>query len=351
METIFEIKTLSGEIIASNLPENYSFDSSEIVDKIKTSKCPISNRDLRHGCFKTKNGIIYLASYDVQTNKIFKRYFEACDFFLPSLAESVTLQKTKTKQNFRRFKHNLVSHHTIMLQELESAFPISNSEKGIHNQLDFVQDILKNEPKETALSILKIIKSVNLMKSEFDVYDMLSSENPSLEFFQHYPHKLILLVLNPFWLELIEKRVKINVLECKEEITVDYKSIAVVFTHLFENASKYIARDSAFTVSFKNKGEMIEIIFEMTSLKINPEEKDKIFNEYYSGDYAKATTLSGNGIGLSVVKKLIELNFGNVFVEVDINPSKRTKVMGIPFEQNCFKIQLPKQAVYNNGYS
>jgi hypothetical protein len=323
METIFEIKTLSGEIIASNLPENYSFDSSDIEEKIKTSKCPISNRDLRHGYFKTKNGIIYLASYNVQTNKIFKRYFEACDFFLPSLSESVTLQKTKTKQNFRRFKHNLVSHHTIMLQELESAFPINNSEKGIHNQLDYVQDILKESPKATALSILKIIKSVNLMKSEFDVYDMLSSENPSL-------------------LELIEKGVKINVLECQEEITVDYKSIAVVFTHLFENASKYIARNSAFTVSFNNKVDMIEIVFEMTSLKINPDEKDKIFNEYYSGNYAKATTLSGNGIGLSVVKKLVELNFGNVSVEIDVNPSKRTKIMGIPFEQNCFKIQLPK---------
>jgi hypothetical protein len=341
-ETIYELKKLSGELIASNLPANYFYNASEISNKIKTDKCPISNRNIRHGHFKTKNGIIYLASYDVQTNKIFKRYFEACDFFIPSLSESISLQKTKTKNNFRRFKHNLISHHTIMLQELEKAFPISNSEKGIHNQIDFVKDILKQEPKETALSILKVIKSVNLMKSEFDVYDMLSSENPTLEFFQHYPHKLILLVLNPFWLELIEKGIKINVQECEEQITIDYKSIAVVFTHLFENTSKYIARNTSFDISFNSKDNMVEIIFEMNSLKIKKQEKDKIFNENYSGDFAKATTLSGNGIGLSIVKKLVELNSGNISVELDIEPYKRNKIMGIPFEQNRFKIQLPK---------
>ena len=32
-------------------------DLNEISNKIKTDKCPISNRNIRHGHFKTKNGI------------------------------------------------------------------------------------------------------------------------------------------------------------------------------------------------------------------------------------------------------------------------------------------------------
>ena len=342
METIFEIKSSEGELIATNLPTGYTYDSTVIDNKIKVDKCPITEANIRHGYFKTENGQVYLASYNVPTNKIFKRYFEACDFFVPTLVQSVNAQKEQTKQNFRRFKHNLVTHHTNMLQELESRFPIENAEKGIHNQIEFVQNILKDDPKNATLSILKVIKSVNLMKSEFDVYDMLSSEKPSLEFYSHYPHKIILLVLSPFWLELVEKGIRIDLKECDQQVSVDYKSISVVFSHLFENASKYTANNSSFTISFHDLGNMIEVNFEMISLKIKPEEKDKIFHEKFSGDYAKATTLAGNGIGMSIVNNLVEMNKGVVGVEINTNPKENITKMGIPFEKNKFTVTLPK---------
>lgn len=346
MDTIFEIKSTNGELIATNLPERYYFHLSDIRNKMQCAKCPITGKEIRHGYFETKNGNIYLASYTVPTNKILKRYFEACEFFIPTLEQSVSLQKLKTKSDFRRFKHNLVSHHTIMLQEMESAFPIDSSEKGIHNQIDFVLELLQKKPRESALSILKVIKSINLMKAEFDVYDMLSSEKPNLEFYSHNPHKLVLLVLNPFWLELIEKGIRIDVRECDGEICVDYKSISVVFSHIFENASKYIANNTQLKISFTNSEDAIEIVFEMTSLKIKSDEIDKIFDEDFSGEYAKATTLAGNGIGMSIVKKLVELNNGTVELKIDIDPKQRTKFMNIPFERNCINIKLPKKRQY-----
>lgn len=342
-DTLFEIKNKEGQLITSNLPENYLFNKDTIKNKIITDKCPISNKNIRHGYFETKNGLIYISSYNVPTNKILKKYFEACDFFIPTLEQSVSIQKAKTKSNFRRFKHNLVSHHTIMLQEMERAFPIDNSEKGIHNQIDFVMSIIKENPKDSALAILKVIKSVNLMKAEFDVYDMLSLERPNLEFYTHNPHKLVLLVLNPFWLEFIEKGVRIDVKECDGEICVDYKSVSVVFSHIFENASKYIARDSYFKISFVNQAEFIDIHFDMTSLKIKPEEKEKIFNEDYSGEFSKSTTLAGNGIGLSIVKKLVEYNNGSVKIDIDTDTNQKIKIMNIPFERNRFIISLPKK--------
>jgi len=343
LDTLFEIKSKDGQLIASNLPESYFYNQKEIINKIITAKCPITNKGIRHGFFKTENGLIYLSSYTVPTNRILKKYFEACDFFIPTLEQSVSIQKTKAKSNFRRFKHNLVSHHTIMLQEMERAFPIDNADKGIHNQIDFVKKIIEKNPRESTLSILKVIKSVNLMKAEFDVYDMLSLERPNLEFFIHNPHKLVLLVLNPFWLEFIEKDVKIDVKECEGEICIDYKSVSVVFSHIFENASKYIARGSIFKISFVNKDEFVEIHFDMTSLKIKPDEKEKIFQEDYSGEFSKSTTLAGNGIGLSIVKKLVEYNNGSVNVEIDTDQNQRIKIMNIPFERNTFIISLPKK--------
>lgn len=345
IETLFEIKSKTGEIIATNLPPEFGFNLGELKGRIKLAKCPISGEQMRHGYFESEVGKIYLASYTAPTNKIFRRYFEACEFFVPTLAQSVDVQKNSVKQNFRRFKHNLVTHHTNIIQQLESTFPIDTAEKGIHNQIEFVQKILADDPKEAAVAILKVIKSANLMKSEFDVYDMLSSDKPVLEFYYHNPHKLVLLVLNPFWLEFIEKGVRIDVRECSCEVSVDYKSIAVVFSHMFENASKYSASDSTLRISFVENGLSMTIVFEMISLKIKPEEKDKIFDEEFSGEYAKGLALSGNGIGMSIVKNLLSLNKGSIELEIDTDPSARKTIMGIPFEKNIFKITLPKRGV------
>jgi signal transduction histidine kinase len=186
-----------------------------------------------------------------------------------------------------------------------------------------------------------LIKNVNLIKAEFDVYDMLSVKNPTLEFFTHNPHKLTLLVLSPFWLELIEKGIKINISECKGEVYVDYRSVSVALSHIFENTSKYICRNTTLNINYVENNGFIIINFEMISLKIKPEEKDKIFEDNYSGDYAKSTTLAGSGLGMSIVKKLTELNRGEIIVEIDTDEKLREKVMGIPYEKNIFKIKLP----------
>ena len=208
---IFEIKDEDGKILYSNLPYNYIYNTTDLLNRIKTGICSITGKQLRHGIIKSNGNFIYIASYNVPTNKMLKPYFEAIEFFIPNLNNITTSSKEIVKQDFRRFKHNLITQHTMMLQELEKSFSLDTNERGINNQIEFIQRLLIENPRQSAISILKLIKNVNLMKAEFDVYDMLSIKNPSLEFFTHNPHKLTLLVLNPFWLELIEKGIKINI--------------------------------------------------------------------------------------------------------------------------------------------
>lgn len=341
INTIFEIKDEDGKILYSNLPNNYKYDSNGLLNRVKIGVCSITNKQLRHGIISSNGNVIYIASYNVATNKMLKPYFEAIEFFLPNLNSITASSKEIVKQNFRRFKHNLITQHTMMLQELEKSFSLDSNEKGINNQIDFIQKLLTENPRQSAVSILKLIKNVNLMKAEFDVYDMLSIKTPNLEFFTHNPHKLTLLVLNPFWLELIEKGIKINICECKGEVYIDYRSISVALSHIFENTSKYICRNTTLNISYNEVNEFIIINFEMISLKIKPEEKEKIFEDDYSGEYARSTTLAGSGLGMSIVKKLTELNKGEITVEIDTDEKSREKVMGIPYEKNIFKMKLP----------
>lgn len=345
MNTIFEIKDEDGKILFSNLPERYSYNEIELLNRIRTGTCPVSRRQLRHGVVRTNAIQIYIASFSVLTNKMLKPYFEAIEFFLPNLNSITASSKENVKQDFRRFKHNLITQHTLMLQELEKSFSLDANEKGINNQIEFIQKLLVDNPRQSAISILKLIKNVNLMKAEFDVYDMLSIKNPRLEFFTHNPHKLTLLVLNPFWLELIEKGIRINISECKAEVYIDYKSISVALSHIFENTSKYICRNTTLNISYSEISGFVVINFEMISLRIKPEEIGKIFEDNYSGDFAKSTTLAGSGLGMSIVKKLTELNKGEFIVEIDTDEKSRERVMGIPYEKNIFRMKLPVKVI------
>jgi len=75
----------------------------------------------------------------------------------------------------------------------------------------------------------------------------------------------------------------------------------------------------------------------MTSLKIDNSEKIKIFDEGYSGKFAKKHEKDGNGIGLSRVKKIIELNKGEFTIDTSDEYSLDD------YTNNKFIIKLKKE--------
>jgi len=343
MEVGYFITNNEGTVIAKNIENDFLAKINMPDEKIEISSCPIKGKKIRHGLFKYPIASIYLVSYNEEiTNKIFKRYFETCLFFIPNLAESEKAFKQRESQNFRRLRHNLITHNTNILQELENTFYTDGALKGAQAQIKYIKETLLSSPDKVAVSILKIIKSANLMKTDFDVYDMVSSNNPYIELDKHQIYKVLVSVLRPFWLDLLEKGITINIGECSEYVNMDYKSMSVVFTHLFDNMVKYICPNSDFSLSFNSTLNSVSVVLEMTSLKISTSDLDRIFEENYSGEYAKKYGKSGDGIGMFMVKKLVELNKGNIRIQANTNPSKRIDNMGIPFERNKICIELKK---------
>jgi K+-sensing histidine kinase KdpD len=343
MEVGYHIRNNDGTVIANSLKIQFLSKVNVPDNRIELSKCPINGMPIRHGMFKYPIGSIYLVSYDETiTNKIFKRYFEACLFFIPNLAESEKEFKKKESQNFRRLRHNLVTHNTNILQELENTFYTHGILKGAQKQINYVKETFLKLPDEVALTVLKIIKSANLMKTDFDVYDMVSSNNPYIELDRHQIHKVLMSVLRPFWLDLMEKEINININECNEYVNIDYKSISVVFTHLFDNLAKYILPKSEFNITFNVNQSSVTVIMNMTSLKITDKDKERIFEENFSGEFAEKFGKSGDGIGMFMVKKLVELNKGKVDLKVNLDPKSQLIIMGIPFERNAISIEFKK---------
>jgi signal transduction histidine kinase len=330
-----------GHIVSSNLPESHKAEVKNLSRAAERKVCPIEGGTKRHGKIQTEDGTIYLCSYaESLTNRNFKRYLEACQFFFAPVLKASRSFRKEEQRHFRRLRHNLVTHNTNILQELYKLVPQDSLVKGGRKQAAMIRDLIERKPDAFASGFLRILKSATLMKSEFDVHDMIASNAPYLEFNAHSIHKVVVLVLSPFWLDLVQKGIHIEVGECHDKTTIDYKSLSVALCHLFDNATKYMAPNSTLKISFAVESGSLMLTLAMLSIRIPPEELQHICDENFSGELSKKLGLAGSGIGMFVVKRLVEMNKGKLSVEPDADTKHRETVKGIPYEVNRFTIQL-----------
>ena len=59
--------------------------------------------------------------------------------------------------------------------------------------------------------------------------------------------------------------------------------------------------------------DVIEFIIEDNGSGIDPKDKDRIFGRFYQSDSSHKA--EGNGLGLALVKQIIELESGEIYVE------------------------------------
>lgn len=337
------VEIIKGEqIIYSKKFQEVNISAQRILDnKFHRITSEYSNSQIRHGLFQVKDYKIYIiSSSNKASNKILKHYLNAFTILLPIIESTNDALESILNSNFRRLKHNIITHSANIQQELDKTF--ITTQKG-SNGRDKIKELEKNilyNPLESAKSIFKIIKSSNLLRFEFDSYDLLNSPRPYLEFDLHYIHKILLFNLNPFWFDFLQKGVSIDIAECHEKVVIDPKSISVVLSLIFENATKYIASETDLKIKFIKDINYLDVIIEMTSLQIKPENITKITTEGFSGDLAKKLGLAGDGLGLNMAHKLIKMNNGILIIKNNIDSKKNISRFGIPYERNQFIVSL-----------
>ena len=78
-------------------------------------------------------------------------------------------------------------------------------------------------------------------------------------------------------------------------------------------------------VTIQTGSESIRVAVPNTGSTIPPEKRDRIFRKFYQADESNAT--QGNGVGLAIVKKVVELHQGQVHVSCDENSTTFTVVL------------------------
>lgn len=98
-------------------------------------------------------------------------------------------------------------------------------------------------------------------------------------------------------------------------VWVDAHGIDLVLQNLMENAIHYTKAGGKIMLRIRAAETMAEMSIEDTGIGIPEGEWDRLFTKFFRGDYAVRMETDGSGLGLFIVKNIIETHGGSIWFE------------------------------------
>ncbi len=104
---------------------------------------------------------------------------------------------------------------------------------------------------------------------------------------------------------------------CEEELAIyaDPLRLEQILLNLLDNALKYSMEQSVVVIRAFKEGEKVAISVRDFGVGIPPEETEFIFEKLYRVEKSRSRISGGSGIGLAIVKELVEAHGGSIQVE------------------------------------
>ena len=127
-------------------------------------------------------------------------------------------------------------------------------------------------------------------------------------------------------------------------VKADSDRIRQVLSNLISNAIKYAPVGGEITISAQDEGAAIRVSVADQGVGMTPEAMEKLFTKFYRIDNADTRKIGGTGLGLVLVKAIVEAHDGNI--EVESKPGK-----GSIFSFTLPKAQLPSPLLFSEKVS
>ncbi len=143
----------------------------------------------------------------------------------------------------------------------------------------------------------------------------------------------IITILMTFETRLENKHIKINGLETTEGLNIygDQTLLYQVIYNLFENAIKFTAEGGTITFNAEKRDNRIYFSIKNTGKSISEEDLPFIFDKFYKTDKSRSEDKKSMGLGLYIVKTIINLHGGEIFATSDTIK-----------EETCFSAWIPE---------
>ena len=121
----------------------------------------------------------------------------------------------------------------------------------------------------------------------------------------------------------------------KHTIEGDPLLIQIALSNIISNAIKYNFMDGVVEITVDEDKDNLIISVSDSGIGIPKEETDKIFNDFYRASNIKHGSVEGSGLGLSVVKQIVERHNGTINVQSPSHLSSNK------YPGTCVKITFP----------
>ncbi|MDL2317758.1 sensor histidine kinase [Eubacteriales bacterium OttesenSCG-928-A19] len=218
---------------------------------------------------------------------------------------------------------NRMARELGSMESLRQDF-ISNVSHEIQSPLTSISgftELLKNDalPPEQRAHYLKVIEteakrlsglSDNLLKlSTLESH----TQPPAMKAFRLDKQiQNAVLMLEPQW---VAKNLNLSLELEKVNFTGDEPLLSQVWINLLHNAIKFTPENGEIMVTLSGNVDAVTVRVADSGVGISAEDRPHIFERFYKADKARDRSLGGNGLGLSLVKKIVEMHGGIVAVE------------------------------------
>jgi len=113
-------------------------------------------------------------------------------------------------------------------------------------------------------------------------------------------------------------------------MTGDSKLLYLVFNNILSNAIKYSPNDTPITITASKGPETVVVCVHDQGIGIPTKDLDRLFDRYYRG--SNVSSISGTGVGLYLVKIIVELHGGEIAVESSEGKGARI-IVTLPLER------------------
>lgn len=339
MKGNWKLVDLAGKVVFSSLvPEEeaaFSAEKQGVVDLKGLGKT-------RLGIMKGGGGTAYLASRDpdlVKSARVFNSTLEAILNGMDYMRGAIFAVQERLASNSKRLVHNLTSLNGHMIQDLYSVIPQERLAGNIKKSVPVVAAEMRgNRVEEFARCFLSLAKHSAAMKNEFSVFKKLDSLEVAMQGRAHSAHKVLMNVAYLFFSDFADKGCYVNITPSDLKMVVDYECAFVAIYHMLDNAAKYICPGTDLDISIEQSEDKCDLVFSMCSLPILDGELGRIAVEGVSGSYPQRLGLSGDGVGLGLINKVMVSHEGSLKIVTDA--STRFVKDGIEYQSNTFSLSF-----------
>ena len=223
---------------------------------------------------------------------------------LLSIIERERNSEKNQRELITNISHDLKTPLTVILGYLDIIRTKAYKNEEEYNE--YIDTVYK-KAKVLEKMIFDLFELVKLGDGE----DILNKSNVNI-------NKVLRQVVMDYLPMAEEKNLSIDYIDSESTIilNVDLNKICRVFNNLMDNAIKYTVDNGNIKVHLKEDEAGALIIFTNTCKNINKQNIDNIFDRFYRGDKARSSKVEGSGVGLSIVKKIIEIHNSNIWAEL-----------------------------------